>query len=234
MISFKVSLTSSMGKGISSPFPPKIRCSLSIVQYTDDTILIMGCEDQHLLWKEILHKIAFPTGLIVNYHKSCIVPINIGHDKASALANAFGCVVGSFSFTYLGLPVGLTKPQVKDYASLICRTERRLSASSRFLSYAARLQLANLVISSLPTYYMRSLKLHVGSDFRKKGQNLAAWDLVKKPKNKGGLGVIYLSLQNDALLIKQLDKFYRKENIQWINLIWQKYYIDEVPHLARE
>jgi hypothetical protein len=63
---------------------------------------------------------------------------------------------------------------------------------------------------------------------------LAAWDLVKKPKNKGDLGVINLSLQNDALLMKQLDKFYRKENIQWINLIWQKYYINEVPHLARE
>jgi len=50
----------------------------------------------------------------------------------------------------------------------------------------------------------------------------------------GGLGVINLSLQNDALLIKQLDKFYRKENIQWIKLIWQKYYVDIVPHLARE
>jgi hypothetical protein len=36
-----------------------------------------------------------------------------------------------------------------------------------------------------------------GSDFRKKGYNL-----VKKPKNKGGLGVINLSMQNDALLLK--------------------------------
>jgi hypothetical protein len=73
-----------------------------------------------------------------------------------------------------------------------------------------------------------------GSDFRKKGYNLAAWDLVRKPKKKGSLGVINLSLQNDALLLKQLDKFYRKENIQSVSLIWEKYYPDGVPHLARE
>jgi hypothetical protein len=75
------------------------------------------------------------------------------------LAQAFGCEVGSFPFTFLGLPLGLTKPQVKDYAPLICLIERRVSATSQFLSYAGRLQLVNSVISSLPTYYMCSLKL---------------------------------------------------------------------------
>jgi hypothetical protein len=55
-----------------------------------------------------------------------------------------------------------------------------------------------------------------------------------KTQEKGGLGIFNLSLQNEALLMKQLDKFYGKENIQWIKLIWQKYYIEEVPHLARE
>jgi hypothetical protein len=58
--------------------------------------------------------------------------------------------------------------------------------------------------------------------------------LVRRPKSKGGLGVINLSLQNDALLLKQLEKFYRKENIQWVNLIWNRYYPDAIPHLARE
>jgi hypothetical protein len=146
--------------------------------------------------------------------------------------------------------MGLTKPQVKDYAPLICRIERRMSAASQFLSYAGRLQLVNSVLSSLPTYYMCSLKLPVtvieiidkyrknclwtGNDFKNKGYNLAAWDLVRKPKSKGGLGAINLSMQNDALLLKQLEKFYRKENLQWVNLIWHKYYSDSVPHLARE
>jgi hypothetical protein len=58
--------------------------------------------------------------------------------------------------------------------------------------------------------------------------------LVRKPKAKGGLGVINLNVQNDALLLRQLDKFYKQEKIQWVSLIWQKYYNGTVPHLARE
>lgn len=72
------------------------------------------------------------------------------------------------------------------------------------------------------------------SDFRKKGYNLAAWKMVMKPKDKGGLGVVDLQLQNDALLLKQLDKFYRKKDVQWVKLIWERYYPDGVPHLGRE
>jgi mannosylglycoprotein endo-beta-mannosidase len=114
--------------------------------------------------------------------------------------------------------MGLTKPQVKDYAPLICRIERRMSAASLYLSLAGRLQLVNSVISSLPTYYMCTLKIPItvieiidkyrknclwrGREFRAKGYNLAAWSLVRRPKAKGGLGVINLSLQNDALLLK--------------------------------
>jgi hypothetical protein len=142
------------------PFPQSLNAPFPVVQYADDTILIMqGCETQLLHLKEILHSLALSSGLKVNYHKSCLVPINIGQEKVSSLASAFGCMVGTFPFTYLGLCLGLTKPQVKDYAPLICRIERRLSESSQFLSYAGRLQLVNSVISSLPTYYMCSLNL---------------------------------------------------------------------------
>ena len=41
-------------------------------------------------------------------------------------------------------------------------------------------------------------------------------------------------MHNDTLLLKQLDKFYRKENIQWVSLIWQRYYADVVTHLDKE
>jgi hypothetical protein len=77
----------------------------------------------------------------------------------------------------------------KTMPPLICRIERRISASSFFLSQSGRLQLVNLVISSLPTYFMCTLKLPVtvieiidkhrknclwhGKEFRNKGHNLA-------------------------------------------------------------
>jgi hypothetical protein len=53
-------------------------------------------------------------------------------------------------------------------------------------------------------------------------------------KDKGGLGVINLSVQNDALLLKHLCKFYRKIKVPWVRLIWDKYYSNLLPHLAKE
>lgn len=42
--------------------------------------------------------------------------------------------------------------------------------------------------------------------------SLARWDLVCRPKNRGGLGIIDLQLQSQALLLKQLFKFYSHAN----------------------
>jgi hypothetical protein len=90
------------------PFPQRTDTTFPIIQYADDTILIMQAdEDQLALLKRILHSITLSSGL-VNFHKSCLVPINVSPEKACSLAQAFGCEVGSFPFTYLGLPLGLT------------------------------------------------------------------------------------------------------------------------------
>jgi hypothetical protein len=118
-------------------------------------------ESQLQSLKDILQAFLESTRLKVNHGKSCLVPINVSSDRASHLAEVCGCLVGNFPFTYLGLPLGITKPQVKDYAPLLCRIERRLSASSQFLSYGGWRQLVNSVISSLPTYYLCSLKFPV-------------------------------------------------------------------------
>ena len=71
--------------------------------------------------------------------------------------------------------------------------------------------------------------------FRKKnGNNLVAWETVQKPKDQGGLGVINLRLQNDALLLKQLHTFYNQMEVPWVQLVWFKYYQNKVPYTARE
>lgn len=63
-------------------------------------------------------------------------------------------------------------------------------------------------------------------------KSLAVSGKVCIPKNKGGLGVINLSIQNQALLLKYLDKFYNRKNLPWVNLIWNSYYGNGVPHLS--
>lgn len=47
----------------------------------------------------------------------------------------------------------------------------------------------------------------------KEGGNLLDWPLAQRPKKKGGLDIKNLYLQNDALLMKKLHKFYSKANI---------------------
>jgi hypothetical protein len=59
--------------------------------------------------------------------------------------------------------------------------------------------------------------------------------MVCKPKKKGGLGVIKLRLQNDTLLLKNLDEFFSRDNLPWINLIWSQYYSNgPVPGNAKK
>jgi hypothetical protein len=65
---------------------------------------------------------------------------------------------------------------------------------------------------------------------KNKIQSLAAWDMICKPKDKGGLGILNLSVQNNALLLKHLHKFYNHDSTPCVQLVWDSYYYEAVPH----
>jgi hypothetical protein len=137
-------------------------------------------------------------------------------------------------------PLGITKPKIHDFLPLVNKCERRLGGVSSMLSQAGRLQMTNAVLSSLPTYYMCTLELPKAvikqiDKFRKNclwnGSNLngrsapkAAWEMVCTTKEEEGLGVVNLEFQNQALLMKNLDKFFNRKDIPWVNLVWEKHY----------
>jgi hypothetical protein len=98
----------------------------------------------------------------VNFHKSSIVPINVPEETMSELADAFGCQIGTLPFTYLGLPLGTSRPQIKDLLPLVTRLERRLASISHFLSQGARLQLVDSCLSSMSIFFLCSLHLPEG------------------------------------------------------------------------
>jgi hypothetical protein len=199
-----------------------------VVQYADDTILVLSAElDQIMALKEVLNKFLESTGLKINYHKSLIVPLNVSNEDAEVLAAALGCQVGSMPFPYLGLPMGTTKPSIQDLLPIVEGVERRLISTSIFLSQGARLQLITSALSSMPIYFLLSLKLPPGLNVQleriirqclwrdKDGpkQSLAAWEMVCKPRDKGGLGIVNFSKKNDSLLLKHLDKIYNKAEV---------------------
>jgi len=63
----------------------------------------------------------------------------------------------------------------------------------------------------------------------------AAWHMVCLPKSQGGLGVINLTTHNEALLLKNLHKFFNRLDIPWVNLIWEKHYqSDKLPNTTRK
>jgi hypothetical protein len=97
----------------------------------------------------------------------------------------------------------------------------------------------------MPLHFLYSLQLPVGLTKQldrilrqclwrdKEGepkQSLAAWNMICKPKLKGGLGIVDFQKQNAALLIKFLDKFYNKQDLPSVNLVWDAYYQEKVPH----
>jgi hypothetical protein len=209
-------------------------------------VVLPAVSSDLLKFKEILQQYAAFSGLKVNYHKSSIIPINMIADEASSMATIFDCQLGSMPFTYLGLPMGTTKPSIRDLSPLIDSVERRLSSTASFLSYGDRLVLVNSVLSSLPTYIMLTLVIPVGvlevidrarrhclwrRKDKEKINSLAAWDMVCKPKKKGGMGIINLKLQNAALLLKHLHKFYNNYDTPWVKLIKDTYYHGLVPHV---
>lgn len=217
------------------PIPAYTDVNFPVVQYTNDTLIFLEASATQLfVLKALLNSFALSSGLKVIFSKSCMIPLNLSDEKAQLLASTFGCSLGTLPFTYLGLPLGITHPKVVDFSPLTDRIERRLTTSSSFLSYGDRLTLVNSVLSSLPTYYMCTLSLPLsvidsidrarrhclwrGNDLNS-SKSLAAWSKVCKLKDKGGLGVIDLKVQNKALLMKHLHKFFGRANIPWVNLI---------------
>ena len=100
------------------------------------------------------------------------------------------------------------------------RFQKKLSCwKAKYLSYGGRLVLLNSVLSSLPMFMMSFFEIPKGvlkiltilnQDFFWQGSSekhkyrLAKWDILCRPKDQGGLGILDLQLQNKCLLAKWL------------------------------
>jgi hypothetical protein len=156
--------------------------------------------------KALLETFAQSTGLRVNFSKSCLMPLNLTQEKAEILVGVFGCKIQGLPYTYLGIPMGTTKPRVEHYAPLMNRVERQLTSIFSMLTQAGKLQLVNSVFSSLPTFTMCYVQVPVAvleyldrarrygmwnkSESNARSKPLVAWKKCTRPKKKGGLGIM--------------------------------------------
>ena len=63
-----------------------------------------------------------------------------------------------------------------------------------------------------------------GVRYQCKKSTKTAWKMVCNPKVEGGLGIIDIEKQNKVLLTKNSHKFYNKNDLPWVDLIWEKHY----------
>jgi hypothetical protein len=134
------------------------------------------------------------------------------------MAHILGCDIGSFPFTYLGIPIGANMRSSKNWEPVISRFQRKLSGwKARTLSFAGKITLAKSVLGSLPSYYLSLFKapknvLATLEGLRRSfvwGKSEAGnkicwvkWDKITRPKMLGGLGVGGLREFNISMLAK--------------------------------
>jgi hypothetical protein len=95
-----------------------------VLQYADDTLVILRAEDgaaERL--KRLLEDFAAATGLVINFSKSTLVPMNFDADQTRCAAATLGCVVEGFPQTYLGLPLSYDKLTLEAFAPLIAKAD---------------------------------------------------------------------------------------------------------------
>lgn len=73
-----------------------------------------------------------------------------------------------------------------------------------------------------------------GADINSRKLAKAAWELVCRPKQEGGLGALNLQTQNEALLLKHWHKFFNRADVPWVHLIWECYNHDKLPNHVRK
>lgn len=133
---------------IRKPIAAQPNSDFPVIQYADDDVMIIpACEQQLEQLKNILMHFTVYTGLRINYEKSVMVPINTSDNHLEVLASRLGCKIGSLPFTYLGLPLSLSKPKLEDFCPVLQRIERRLNGCSTFLSYGDKLTLIKFVFT---------------------------------------------------------------------------------------
>jgi hypothetical protein len=143
----------------------------------------------------------------------------------------------------------LRKPRKIHFQKVFDAIQQKLQSwSSNLLSYGGRITLVKAVISAMPLHFMQAIKLPIGvirhidqmrRNFLWKGNEvckgincLVNWETVCTLKENGGLGIIDLAVQNDALLTKWLWELEAKPMGLWGSTLNRLYGITEAAHLT--
>ena len=138
--------------------------------FADDTILFYDADVEQILHIQLL-LLTFQavTGLMVNVHKSEMVPIGEVVD-VHVWAEILGCRVGTLPMSYLGMPLGASHNSPSIWNPILEKIEWKLAGWKKlYLSKGGRLMLLKSTLSSLPTYFLSlfTIPSHVANKIEK-------------------------------------------------------------------
>ncbi|MCH79913.1 ribonuclease H protein, partial [Trifolium medium] len=205
---------------------------ISHLQYADDTLFIGEATTENL-WviKAILRAFEMASGLRVNFHKSCLMGVNVSNEFMNMGAEFLNCRLGSVPFKYLGLPVGANPRRLVTWQPLLNTLQNKLSVwGNRYVSLGGRLILLNSVLSAIPIFFLSYMKMPVivwkevvkiqrkflwGGVSDRKRISWVKWETICLPKREGGLGVRDLRIVNTSLLAKWRWRLLQNEDAMW-------------------
>jgi hypothetical protein len=168
------------------------------------------------------------SGLKINYHKSEVFVLGQRNNEQTSIANKLNCKLGSFPFTYLGLPIFDRKLTLEQWMFLV----RKLAAKiepwlGRLMSSWGCLILSKACLENFPIFVMGLFLLHDGIHARfdshrfkfywegagpKRKYHLVNWPTVCRPKEVGGLRLPNTKKMNLALLLKWVRRLYQEKD----------------------
>lgn len=155
------------------------------------------------------------------------------------MANMLNYVLGSFPMKYLGIPISDHHLGMGAFNPITQKMIKRLDPwKGRHITSGGRQILTNSCLSSIPLYCMGFYWLTDGfhkqmdtirANFLWQGAeekfryHMAKWEMVSRPKDQGGLGIIHTRTMNNCLLVKWIWKILQEPEELWFRLIKAKY-----------
>ncbi|XP_060182748.1 uncharacterized protein LOC132612650 [Lycium barbarum] len=225
-------------------FQYHLRCKkLNIIQlsFADDLLLFCkGDKASTSRLYECFQVFSHASGLIENQSKSSIYFGGVPEPIKQSIIQTLGFLIGKLPFKYLGVPLSSKKLTVAQCQPLLEKMLGRITSwTTKFLSYAGRLQLLRSVLIAVKYFWSQMLPLpkkilqKIETVCRKflwtgaaeaKNKALVAWDQLCWPRTAGGLNITDVHTWNKAAIVKQLWNLSKKKDKLWVMWV-HTYYI---------
>ncbi|XP_019223812.1 PREDICTED: uncharacterized protein LOC109205556 [Nicotiana attenuata] len=189
---------------------------------------------------DCFNKFSKASGLVANQSKSCMYFGGVPAEIQQRIIQTTGFTIGEIPFKYLGVPLSAKRLSLNQCQPLLDKMLGKIKQwTTKFLSYAGRLQLIKSVLIAIQNFWSQIFPLPKKiiqviegicrkflwtGDTNTNRKALVAWEKMCRPKSKGGLNITNLSMWNRAALIKHLWNLCMKKDKLWIRWV-HVYYI---------